>query len=336
MGMPYINGVKHNAFINGQKIWTNGPGPGPVDDGVFSFTVADNGSFNIPVSGVNGGSSSFTSYNWAIDWGDGNIETRSGTSSNTATITHTYSDGKTNHKIKIMPNGSITQGWFNAFGSSANQTVANLAKIKSINNQITPTMRTMGAYSHSSIFRSCSGLTSIPDNLLPATTLANYCYSYMFFGCSGLTSVSSNLLPATSTNPGCYSVMFYGCTGLTSAPSFTATSIGTDCCGYMFQKCTGLTSVPIIPTATLENYCYEYMFDGCTGLTSVPSNLLPTMTLATSCYYAMFSDCTSLTDIGTIGANWFSARTNKQSAMFRNDTKIATPITYANIPSAWK
>jgi hypothetical protein len=67
IGMPYINGVKHNAYLNGQKIWISGPAPAPSDDGVFSFTVADNGSFAIPVAGVNGSSTTYQSFAWRID-----------------------------------------------------------------------------------------------------------------------------------------------------------------------------------------------------------------------------------------------------------------------------
>jgi hypothetical protein len=68
IGRPYINGLQHNAYINGKKIWAEGQGPVPIDDGEFSFTVQDEGSFSIPVLGVSGGVSSYQSYNWSIDW----------------------------------------------------------------------------------------------------------------------------------------------------------------------------------------------------------------------------------------------------------------------------
>jgi hypothetical protein len=134
------------------------------------------------------------------------------------------------------------------------------------------------------MFQVCTGLTAIPDNLLPATTLVADCYSNMFYGCTGLTAIPENLLPAT----------------------------------------------------TLANYCYYYMFYGCTGLTSLPADLLPATTLTQSCYQYMFYQCSQLTDIGTIDTAWFAARTPAQSSMFRYDTAITTPITYANIPDGWK
>jgi hypothetical protein len=277
MGKSCINGVKHNAYIGGQKIWNDVP----LEP--FSITVQDNGSFNIPTRGVNGDSTTYQSYNWKIDWGDGNTEIVSGTGTSSSTIPHTYTDGKNIHEIIIKPNGTATQGWLNAFGCGSSSSDG--PKIKSINSPIPELMRTMALYSHSDMFYGCTGLTSIPENLLPATTLASYCYRNMFFGCTGLTSLPENLLPAT----------------------------------------------------TLTTGCYRYMFKSCTGLTTLPENLLPATTLVSVCYFHMFYNCTELTNIGNIDANWFSSKNSKQQAgMFTNDTKIATPITYADIPTGWK
>jgi hypothetical protein len=312
MGMPYINGIKHNAYINSKKIWITGPGLATVNDGEFSFTVQDNGSFEIPTSGVNGNDYSNQSYNWIINWGDSVIETKSGASSIYSTIPHTYSDGKNTHTIKISPNGSITQGWFNAFGSSANQNVANLAKIKSINSVITNKMRTINDYSHRYMFYNCTGLTSIPSNLLPATTIFNHCYNSIFCNCTGLTTLPSGLLPATTlTGIVCYASMFRNCSGLTSIPS------------------------DLLPATKLTTNCYSYMFQGCNKLTILPSDLLPATTLIEGCYSYMFQNCSVLTDIGNINAAWFSSKTAQQY-MFNNCTAIITPITYAQIPYGWK
>ena len=44
------------------------------------------------------------------------------------------------------------------------------------------------------MFEKCSGLTAIPEGLLPATKLENACYQEMFSGCSRLTNISENLL----------------------------------------------------------------------------------------------------------------------------------------------
>jgi hypothetical protein len=295
MGKPYINGVKHNAYINGNKIWNDFIGPNS-----FIFTVQDEGSFNIPVSGVNGGVSAYQTYSWKVDWGDGQKQSVSGTGSSTATIEHTYTDGVGTHTIKIGPQEENEQGWFNAFGSSGSQNASNLEKIKSIQSPtITPSMRTMGSYSHYRMFYNCNGLTAIPSGLLPATTLASYCYGYMFYNCTGLTAIPPGLLPATSLASYCYGYMFYGCTGLTDLPSdlLPATSLASYCYYCMFYNCKGLTAIPLglLPATTLVNYCYAIMFRYCTSLTEIPTNFLPaTTSLATACYNLMFANCTSV------------------------------------------
>jgi hypothetical protein len=272
MGMPYINGIKHNAYINGNKIWIVEPSLAPADDGEFSFTVQDNGSFEIPISGLNGSNSNYPSYNWIIDWGDGITETKSGTGSVSSTIPHTYSDGKNTHKIKIRPSGSITQGWFNAFGSGTSPTESNVAKIKSINSVITEKMRTMNIISHQYMFHKCTGLTTLPSNLLPATTFTGTaCYNNMFNYCTGLTSIPSDLLPATKLTDGCYSYMFQGCNKLTILPSglLPATSLATNCYQYMFQNCSVLTDIGNINAAWFSNRtAQQYMFSYCTAITT--------------------------------------------------------------------
>ena len=57
------------------------------------------------------------------------------------------------------------------------------------------------------MFDGCTSLTSVPINLLPATTLCDWCYSYMFYECISLSTAPA--LPATGLAPeGCYEGMF--------------------------------------------------------------------------------------------------------------------------------
>lgn len=58
----------------------------------------------------------------------------------------------------------------------------------------------------------CTGLQSLPEGLLPATTLAKSCYHCMFARCSEL--VTAPELPATEPQPGCYFTMFRWCSKL--------------------------------------------------------------------------------------------------------------------------
>ena len=154
------------------------------------------------------------------------------------------------------------------------------------------------------MFNGCKYLVKVPQLL--ATKLGRYCYDHMFSGCTSLTTIPSNLLPATTLAGSCYSSMFSGCTSLTTVPSdlLPATTLARNCYEYMFSGCTELTTIPsnLLPATTLTDSCYSGMFSGCTGLTAIPSNLLPATTLAGGCYSYMFEDCTSLTTIPDLSA----------------------------------
>ena len=118
------------------------------------------------------------------------------------------------------------------------------------------------------MFSGCTSLTTIPSNLLQATTLRAYCYQYMFNGCTGLTTVPSNLLPATTLAVNCYDHMFFGCTSLTTIPNLPATTLTKSCYYYMFMfnGCTSLVETPegwYLPAQTTDEMSCNSMFDGC-------------------------------------------------------------------------
>lgn len=167
---------------------------------------------------------------------------------------------------------------------------------------ILPNM-TLAANCYSQMFMRCTGLTSIPDNLLPATDLSSAasCYSQMFKGCTSLTTLPATLLPATTLEELCYSEMFSGCTGLTSLPAtlLPATNLAASCYSQMFQNCSGLSTLPeeLLPATTLADQCYNQMFQECSGLTTLPERLLPATILAELCYNQMFQNCSGLTTL---------------------------------------
>jgi hypothetical protein len=338
IGMPYINGAKHNAFINGQRIWTSAPSAPPDGAEYFRFTVQDNGSFGIPCSGVHGSTSSYQTYNWIIDWGDGALQAASGIGSAAATIPHTYTDSLATHQITIYQVEQSANGWLAAFGCSTSQTASNLAKIKTVNSQITATMKTMGSFAFYQMFRGCTGLTSVPVNILPATALSAYCYKNMFVSCNNLTTLIT--LPATILETECYSGMFMGCNKFTTTMDFPATDLALYCCLSMFSGCNGLTTIKPLPATKLAEGCYQTMFEGCHNLATLPNGVLPAgagKLTKDSNYVGMFMHCWGLTHIGNINANWFSSRAAKsQTSMFFDCEDIAAPITYASIPEAWK
>lgn len=147
-----------------------------------------------------------------------------------------------------------------------------------------------------------TGLKSVPA--LPATTLDKKCYAFMFEDCSGLKTIPQNLLPAANMAESCYEGMFQNCTGLSAIPSGllqNVTTLNDYCYRNMFMGCTGLSAIPagLLSVTTLKQYCYSFMFAGCTELTSIPAALLPASTLAESCYDNMFTDCSGLTEIPT-------------------------------------
>ena len=123
----------------------------------------------------------------------------------------------------------------------------------------------------------------------------NYCFYDLFRDSTGITSVSEDFLPATTLTEHCYDGMFYQCTSLTNAPKLSSMSLAISCYQHMFDGCTSLTTAPELPATTLANYCYAWMFQLCSALTTAPE--LPTTTLTDNCYRYMFYKCSSLNSI---------------------------------------
>ena len=168
------------------------------------------------------------------------------------------------------------------------------------------------------MFSSCSILTTIPGDLLPATTLKNNCYQNMFTSCTGLTSIPENLLQSVTT-------------------------LANYCYASMFSSCSGLTSVPddLLPVTTLAPYCYQYMFINCSGLTTAPD--LPAAELVSSCYNCMFENCSNLHSIkclATSGINENQSTYNwvynvSTTGTFTKASGVTWPTGPNGIPSGW-
>ena len=143
------------------------------------------------------------------------------------------------------------------------------------------------------LFRDSTGITSVSEDFLPATNLANSCYRDMFYQCTTLTNAPE--LPATTLKDSCYYGMFENCTSLTNAPELPATTLTPRCYASMFYKCSSLTTAPELPATNLARDCYAWMFSSCSALTTAPE--LPATTLTTGCYQCMFKNCISLKSI---------------------------------------
>lgn len=114
------------------------------------------------------------------------------------------------------------------------------------------------AYSFLNLFTNATSLVSVPT--LSGSRLGSSCYSNMFKGCTGLTSVPSDLLPATTFLPSSYaqySSMFQGCNKLLNAPNLPATSLTSSIYYGMFSGCTALITAPNLPAQYTTNQCYR-------------------------------------------------------------------------------
>jgi hypothetical protein len=96
------------------------------------------------------------------------------------------------------------------------------------------------------MFASCTGLTAIETNALPATTLAYACYRQMFQYCINLEEVGN--LPATTLAEYCYANMFEGCEMLTAFPLLAATTVPSYAYNQMFKNCESLNNVGCLAT----------------------------------------------------------------------------------------
>ena len=111
------------------------------------------------------------------------------------------------------------------------------------------------------MFYQTSGLTSIENLVLPATTLSTQCYRNMFGG-TKITSIPTDLLPATTLATQCYMNMFIGCSNLTDISNLKLPSLtlADTCYQGMFAQCANLERTPTLSAATLVKECYIYMY----------------------------------------------------------------------------
>lgn len=97
MDMPYLNGIKMNAYLNGQIVWSSAPTPPqplPEDmDIVTITTIPGTDTMDLTITSVENTKNGYIE----IDWGDGNKENVS----TVGVISHTYSDPSVAYDIII-------------------------------------------------------------------------------------------------------------------------------------------------------------------------------------------------------------------------------------------
>ena len=133
-----------------------------------------------------------------------------------------------------------------------------------------------------SMFKNCSDLTSVPENLFANNTeISGFNNSFSY--CSGLTTIPENLF-ANNTKATTFEYTLSSCSNLTSVPEnlFANNTEVTEFYGT-FAGCTGLTSVPenLFANNTKATN-FTYLFNVCSNLTSVPENLFANNTEATN------------------------------------------------------
>ncbi|MCL2150130.1 MAG: leucine-rich repeat domain-containing protein, partial [Dehalococcoidia bacterium] len=235
-----------------------------VEEFVFEVTVPAGGTFRIPVSGrlnnIN------NSYNWNIDWGDGNTQTASGTGSTTsAGIPHTYTTAGI-YIITITPNAS-TDAWLKAFGFYDGTSGANVQTNKEMVTKIVSPLTPL--------------MTRTQTQLNAGTAPTNEWY-YAFYQCINLTmgpdfTFSASWNDITRVGDSFVRNLFSGCSGdaftMNSVFNFPQgiTTVGDNFAQLMFSSCRGasftMNSVFNLPQdiATVGNRFASQMFQECRG-----------------------------------------------------------------------
>ena len=296
-------------------------------------------TFSIPTSG-NGGNTA-TEYNWFIDWGDGLMEYKSGTSGTTAGdggvgILHTYATPG-EYLITIKP-ADDRDAWFRAFGfwttntAGTANTTANRQKVVS---PLTPLTVKMFA---------SDGSTDL--------SLVNDVCRIMFYGCNGVGfTLGDNFgfddgwdSVVSVGNSFCYN-MFNSCSSLTSLPSsfnlpVGITTVGANFCSNMFASCHSLTALPSLfnpPTKIATAgafFCYRMFFD-CGSLVvnaDFRFPLLPQLvTGPTVAFSQTFCNCTKAQTVNALTIiNGNPAPSSARQTFSRNFPD------YASLPANWK
>lgn len=234
-------------------------------------------------------------YDFDVDWGDGNNDTI--TSWNQAEVTHTYSVAG-NYTVKIyrqfdnilvnqdelkllnisnwgdlkLGNGIFISNRAEHFFGCTNLTLTGSAATEQPDLSLTTTLY--------STFKNCSSLTGSFDWDLSGNVV--HCRE-MFNGASGITGVNF------TTDSGLTNIEFI-CVFCSSLTSFAMTDTsGVTNAQESWEDCTSLTSFPLLDLSSCTNF--RATWKGCTGLTSFP---LIDVSAGTN-FIDTWRNCTSLT-----------------------------------------
>lgn len=108
------------------------------------------------------------------------------------------------------------------------------------------------------MFYKCDALTSLAGKKLfnSVTPLKLGCFNDMFSTCANLTTVPEDFLPALTLAKSCYRGMFQQCKKLTKAPNLPAATLEDHCYRFMFNTCTNLVEIKCYSTTSVSNDSY--------------------------------------------------------------------------------
>lgn len=312
--------------------WINIHTDVPIALSDFIFVISGD-SFALPLTSVG-------TYNFSIDWGDGNSDII--TAWDDVAAAHTYS---TTGQYTITVSGEIT-GWIfgtasaedtklieiTSIGSLALVDTAQAAfygatNLTSIDNS--SPLETTGVTTFRDMYRLCTSLTQVP--MMDAT--AGTDYQHMFHSCNVLTE----LPPFDFGAPSNIKEMFFNALALTSISNITIDTTNVGNFAQLFFSCKALTTVPDAWCNTPNATAMNGMFRGCNALTTLPTpagNILNTTGLNN--LSQMFRDCWALDAIPAINTT-----SNTTFWRFAQNCKVITSFpslntsTSTNFDNTW-
>lgn len=240
----------------------------------LQINVTDNTSFTFPTQ--DGGT-----FNYYIDWGDGNISNQITTYDSTDRI-HTYTTGG-NYVINLYGTCDLWNFYNSTNATNIIQVISCNLALKSLDNLFNGCINlnnipedifynSSNVTSGNSIFNNCSSLTTIPNNLFVNNTQLTS-LSSAFYGCSNITKIPSTLLNSNS-NLTAIDNLFCGCSNLTQIPyGLFLGNINLQNISGTFSSCTNLTTMPsylFSPCINVNNI--STLLNGCTNLVSIENN----------------------------------------------------------------
>ena len=140
--------------------------------------------------------------------------------------------------------------------------------------------------------------------------------SYMFRYCSSLKSLPDDITKIDTKNVKYIFGIFYRCSSLISLPDISKwnTNNVSDI-SYMFYECSSLLSLPDISKWNIDNVIYmDYMFSYCSSLTSLPDISKWNINKVTDISF-IFRNCSRLISLPDI-SKWNINNVTKMSCMF--------------------